>query len=38
MARDYSNYQKKVIGRYYENREQIDSGRLSELAKHRTVT
>lgn len=29
--RDYSNYQKKVIGRYYENREQIDSQRLSEL-------
>ena len=30
--RDYSSYQKKVISRYYDNREQIDSGRLSELA------
>ncbi len=30
--REYSNYQKKVISRYYDNREQIDSGRLSELA------
>ena len=29
---DYSNYQKKVIGRYYDNREQIDRQRLSELA------
>ena len=28
--RDYSSYQKKVIGRYYENREQIDSQRLAE--------
>ncbi|TWT52039.1 hypothetical protein KOR42_31360 [Thalassoglobus neptunius] len=31
MPREYSNYQKKVISRYYENREQIDSQRLSEL-------
>ena len=29
--REYSNYQKKVISRYYENREQIDEQRLSEL-------
>jgi hypothetical protein len=29
--RDYSNYQKKVISRYYENRDQIDEQRLSEL-------
>lgn len=31
MAKEYSNYQKKVISRYYENREQIDEQRLSEL-------
>ncbi|REJ89528.1 MAG: hypothetical protein DWQ34_19710 [Planctomycetota bacterium] len=29
--REYSNYQKKVIGRYYDNRDQIDEQRLSEL-------
>ncbi len=29
--REYSNYQKKVIQRYYDNREQIDEQRLSEL-------
>lgn len=28
---DYSNYQKKVINRYYDNREQIDGQRLEEL-------
>ena len=28
---DYSNYQKKVISRYYENRDQIDEQRLAEL-------
>ncbi len=28
---DYSKYQQKVIKRYYDNREQIDSQRLSEL-------
>ena len=27
----YSKYQQKVIQRYYENREQIDEGKLSEL-------
>ena len=31
MAKEHSNYQKKVISRYYENREQIDNQRLSEL-------
>lgn len=31
MKREYSNYQKKVISRYYDNREQIDEQRLSEL-------
>lgn len=31
MPRDYSNYQRKVIQRYYDNREQIDQQRLSEL-------
>lgn len=29
--REYSNYQKKVISRYYDNREQIDEQRLGEL-------
>lgn len=29
--RDYSNYQKKVINRFYENRGQIDEQKLSEL-------
>lgn len=29
--REYSNYQKKVIGRYYENRGEIDAQRLAEL-------
>ncbi len=28
---EYSNYQKKVIGRYYQNRDQIDEERLGEL-------
>jgi hypothetical protein len=28
---EYSNYQRKVISRYYDNREQIDNQRLSEL-------
>ena len=31
MAKEHSNYQKKVINRYYENRDQIDNQRLSEL-------
>lgn len=29
--REYSRYQQKVIRNYYENRDQIDEGRLSEL-------
>lgn len=29
--REYSNYQKKIISRYYDNRDQIDEQRLSEL-------
>jgi hypothetical protein len=28
---DYTDYQKKVIRRYYDNREAIDSQKLSEL-------
>ncbi|MBW3541573.1 MAG: hypothetical protein KY476_14995 [Planctomycetes bacterium] len=28
---EYSNYQKKVIQRYYDNREEIDAQRLAEL-------
>ena len=28
---DYSDYQKKIIKRFYDNREGIDSNRLSEL-------
>ncbi len=29
--REYSNYQKKVISRFYDNRDQMDEQRLSEL-------
>lgn len=29
--REYTKYQKKVISRYYDNRDQIDEQRLSEL-------
>ena len=28
---EFSKHQKKVIGRYYENRDQIDETKLSEL-------
>ncbi|HUG90987.1 MAG TPA: hypothetical protein VML55_09145 [Planctomycetaceae bacterium] len=28
---EYSDHQRKIIGRYYDNRELIDSQRLSEL-------
>ena len=31
IMRDYTPHQKKIISRYYENREQIDEQRLSEL-------
>ena len=29
--KDYSDHQKKIIRRYYDNREQIDSQKLAEL-------
>jgi GAF domain-containing protein len=29
--REYTRYQQKVIQRYYENRDQVDEQRLSEL-------
>ncbi|MDB5335611.1 MAG: hypothetical protein JWN70_1230 [Planctomycetaceae bacterium] len=29
--RDYSKYQKKVISRFYDNREQMDEQKLAEL-------
>jgi hypothetical protein len=28
---DHTEYQKRIIGRYYDNRDQIDQQRLSEL-------
>ncbi len=31
MPKEYSKYQQKVIKNYYDNREQIDAQRLSEL-------
>lgn len=31
VNREYSEHQKKIIRRYYDNRDQIDSQRLSEL-------
>jgi hypothetical protein len=31
MAREYSDYQKKIIKRFYDNREDIDARRLSEI-------
>jgi hypothetical protein len=30
--REYSDHQKKIIKRYYDNRDDIDFGRLSEIA------
>lgn len=38
MAKEYSNYQKKVINRFYDNREQIDNQRLSELVTNLYLT
>jgi hypothetical protein len=32
VARDYSEYQKKIIKRFYNNRDDIDFNRLSEIA------
>ena len=29
--REYTNYQRKVINRYYENRDQIDNQKLGEM-------
>ena len=31
MPREYSKHQQKIIKNYYDNREQIDAQRLSEL-------
>jgi len=31
MSKDYTAYQKKVISRFYDNRDQIDEQRLGEL-------
>lgn len=31
MPRDYTAHQQKIIKRYYDNRDQIDQQRLSEL-------
>jgi hypothetical protein len=31
MAREYSDYQKKIIKRFYDNRDDIDSRKLSEI-------
>jgi hypothetical protein len=31
MTREYTNYQKKIISRYYENRDQLDEQKLGEL-------
>ena len=31
MPREYSDYQKKIIKRFYDNREDIDARRLSEI-------
>ncbi|HEV3302005.1 MAG TPA: hypothetical protein VG055_20285 [Planctomycetaceae bacterium] len=31
MPREYSNHQKKIIKRFYDNREDIDSVKLSEI-------
>lgn len=35
---DYSNYQKDVIKRYYDNRDSIDQQRLSELCTNLFLT
>ncbi|MEQ8855721.1 hypothetical protein [Gimesia sp.] len=35
---EYSNYQKDVIKRYYDNRESIDQQRLSELCTNLFLT
>lgn len=36
--REYSSHQKKVISRYYDNRESIDATKLSELVTNLYLT
>ncbi|MDB4614344.1 hypothetical protein OAH18_01510 [bacterium] len=36
--REYSSFQKKVISRYYDNREDIDSQKLAELVTNLYLT
>ncbi|MCA9044785.1 MAG: hypothetical protein KDA69_10725, partial [Planctomycetaceae bacterium] len=38
MNREYSDYQRKVINRFYENREHHDDQRLSELVTNLYLT
>ncbi len=38
MSNSKQNAQKKIISRYYENRDQIDSQRLSELVTNLYLT
>jgi hypothetical protein len=38
MTREYSDYQKKIIKRFYDNRDGIDSTRLSEIASDLYLT
>lgn len=38
MSRSKEEHQKKIISRYYENRDQIDSQRLSELVTNLYLT
>ncbi len=35
---EYSDYQKKVIKRYYDNREQVDEQKLAELVTNLYLT
>lgn len=38
MSRSKDEHQRKIISRYYENRDQIDSQRLSELVTNLYLT
>ena len=38
MSRSKDEHQKKIISRYYDNRDQIDSQRLSELVTNLYLT
>lgn len=38
MSRSKDEHQKKIISRYYENRDQIDTQRLSELVTNLYLT